>query len=174
MSDTQTPVGGPADDNTAPAAGLMAQYVKDLSFENPSAPVSNQQFNRSQPGIDVNVNVSVRRLGDEAYEAELKLKATAKTKAEDRSELTAYIVELAYAGLFGIRNIPEDQLRPFLLIQGPTMLFPFARRVIADAVRDGGFQPLMLEPINFDALYQQQLANGGAGLEDLPQPADLN
>lgn len=171
MSDTQTPVGGPAADNSTPAAGLMAQYVKDLSFENPSAPISNQQFGRSTPNIDVNVNVSVRKLGDEAYEVELKLKATAKTKAEDDSEMTAYIVELAYAGLFGMRNIPEEQLRPFLLIQGPAMLFPFARRVVADAVRDGGYQPLMLEPINFDALYQQQQA---AGEGDLPQPTELN
>ncbi|MCK5576446.1 MAG: protein-export chaperone SecB [Sphingomonadales bacterium] len=138
-----------ADDSIG--AGVLAQYVKDLSFENPNAPQSLQGA-KEAPSINVNVNVNGNKVADDTYEVELKVSITA-TEGEN----SVFVVELVYAGLFGLRNFPEDQLQPFLLVQAPMLLFPYARRVISDAVRDGGFPPLMLEPIDFMGLYQQQL-----------------
>ena len=145
--DTNAPL--PNGEDTLPAVGVISQYVKDLSFENPNAPAVFQW--QGQPQIDVGFNIGNEQVGDEVYEVSLKINVVAKTE-----EKTAFQVELVYAGLFGIRNVPEDQLAPILLAQGPAMLFPFARRVLADAVRDGGFPPLMLDPIDFGALFMQQ------------------
>lgn len=138
-------------EDTLPAVGLISQYVKDLSFENPNAPAVFQW--QGQPNIDVQFNIGANQVGDDAHEVVLKIdvKATSADK-------TAFQVELSYAGLFGIRNVPDDQLKPFLLAEGPRLIFPFARRVLADAVRDGGFPPLLLDPIDFGALYMQQAA----------------
>ncbi len=161
MADNETfvpPVGEEAGAQTAPQAGVIAQYIKDLSFENPNAPASLQNNGTAQPAIDVNVNVGVRKLNDEVFEVELKVSAKATQKTESGEEQAAFVVELSYGSLFGIRGVDEEQLRPFLLIQAPTLMFPFARRIIADASRDGGFPPLMLEPINFEVLYRQQEA----------------
>jgi preprotein translocase subunit SecB len=133
--------------------GVIAQYTKDLSFENPNAPGVFQKQTESKPQIDVNVNVNARKLNDEAFEVDLKITANAK-----QGEDTAFVVELVYSGLFGARNLPEESLQPFLLIECPRILFPFARRIIADATRDGGYAPLLLEPIDFAALYRQHLA----------------
>lgn len=137
--------------DTAPSVGVISQYIKDMSVENPNAPDSFQWAN--QPQIDVQFNIGSRKLNDEVHEVELKITVTAKA-----DEGTAFIVELAYAGLIGMRNMPEDQVRPFLFAEAPRILFPFARRVLADAVRDAGFPTLMLEPIDFNALYLQQRA----------------
>ncbi|MFM8498570.1 MAG: protein-export chaperone SecB [Chakrabartia sp.] len=145
--DTNAPL--PNGEDTLPAVGVISQYVKDLSFENPNAPAVFQW--QGQPQIDVGFNIGNEQVGDEVYEVSLKINVVAKTE-----EKTAFQVELVYAGLFGIRNVPEDQLAPILLAQGPAMLFPFARRVLADAVRDGGFPPLMLDPIDFGVLFMQQ------------------
>ena len=142
------------DDNALPQVGIIAQYVKDLSFENPNAPRSFQ--GGLQPQIELNINVNARKAGDDVYEVELKVDATAKAE-----EMTSFIIELVYGGLFGLRNIPEEALEPFLLVEAPRLLFPFARRIVADATRDGGFPPLMLEPIDFMALYMQQRQQGG-------------
>jgi preprotein translocase subunit SecB len=136
-------------EDTAPQAGVLSQYVKDLSFENPNAPAVYQW--QGQPQIDVQFNIGSAQFADDAYEVVLKIDV--KAIAADK---TAFQVELAYAGLFALRNIPEDQLQPFLLAEAPRILFPFARRVLADAVRDGGFPPLMLEPIDFGQLYMAQ------------------
>jgi preprotein translocase subunit SecB len=141
-----------------PQAGVLAQYVKDLSFENPNAPRSLQQTGQAAPQMQVNVNVQGRKIADDVYEVDLKIEVTAKQNAE-----TAFVVDLLYSGLFGLRNIPEEALEPFMVVTAPTLLFPFARRVIADTTRDGGFMPLMLEPIDFGALYlQRQEGAGGA------------
>jgi preprotein translocase subunit SecB len=143
------------DDQPLPQVSILVQYAKDLSFENPNAPMSLQAG--GQPKIEVNVAVNAKRAGDGVFEAELKI--TAKATAED--ETTAFVVELVYAGLFGLSNVPEEALEPFLIIEAPRILFPFARRIIADATRDGGFPPLMLDPIDFGSLYMAQQANGG-------------
>ncbi len=176
-NNTQTPVGGDASANEAPQAGMLGQYIKDLSFENPNAPASIQVSQGARPQIDVSVNVGVRRANEEVFEVELKLSATSKVTPEGQAEMAAFVVELSYCALFGIRNVPEDQVRAFLLIQAPNLMFPYARRIISDATRDGGFSPLMLEPINFEALYRQQEAQQQTpdiNLDDAPQPTNLN
>lgn len=133
-----------------PVASLISQYVKDLSVENPRAPESFQWT--EQPQLDVQFNIGARRIGDEVSEVELKISATAKT-----AQGTSYIVELAYCGLVGMRNMADEQVHAFTYAEAPRILFPFARRVIADAVRDAGFAPLLLDPIDFNGLYMQQL-----------------
>ena len=147
-----------AGDDGAPQVGVIAQYVKDFSFENPNAPMIYQQ--QAQPRIDVQFNIGSTTVGEDIYEVVLKIEA--KATVEDQ---TAFAIELSYAGLFGIRNVPDDQMQPFLLAEAPRLLFPFARRIVADATRDGNFPPLMLEPIDFAALYlsQQQGATDGQG-----------
>lgn len=136
----------------APQAGILAQYVKDLSFENPNAPTSLQM--QGQPKIEINVNVNARSGGQDMYEVELKIDAAARNPNDDK---LAFQVELLYAGLFRIAGAPPEAMEPFLVVEAPRILFPFARRVVADVVRDGGFPPLMLEPIDFGGLYLQQL-----------------
>ena len=143
------------DNEPLPQVSILVQYVKDLSFENPNAPASLQAT--GQPKIEVNVAVNAKRAGDAVYECELKI--TAKASTEDAN--TAFVAELVYAGLFGLSNVPDEALEPFLIIEAPRILFPFARRIIADATRDGGFPPLMLDPIDFASLYMAQQANGG-------------
>jgi len=148
--------GQQGDASQSPQAAVLAQYVKDLSFENPNAAQTLQRLSQSQeqPKMDVNVNIAANQIGQEAYEVALKLNVTSKMSDDE----TAFAVELVYGGLFGIRNVEQSSLEPFLLVQAPHILFPFARRVVADVVRDGGFAPLMLEPIDFAKLYQQQRA----------------
>ncbi len=143
------PAAGP---ESAPQLRLLAQYAKDLSFENPNAPgsLSNSQ---TSPKIDITVDVQATPRSNTEFEVELKITANAK-----REEEVAFIVELSYSGLFLLSNIPAEQLQPVVLIECPRFLFPFARRVVADATRDGGFPPLMIDPIDFVALYQRQLA----------------
>jgi preprotein translocase subunit SecB len=139
----------PNGEDTGPAIGLIAQYIKDLSFENPNAPAVYQWT--GQPQVDVQFNIGASAAGDDVHEVVLKI--LVKSSSADK---VAYQVELDYAGLFGFRNVDDDQVTPFLLAEAPRLLFPFARRVVADAVRDGGFAPMLLEPIDFHALYLQQ------------------
>jgi preprotein translocase subunit SecB len=138
-------------DEPLPQVAILTQYVKDLSFENPNAPASLQS--QEQPRIDVNVAVNAKRAADNVFEVELKINAKAVA-----GENTAFVIDLLYAGLFGLSNVPEEALEPFLLIEAPRIIFPFARRIVADSVRDGGFPPLMLDPIDFASLYMAQQA----------------
>ena len=158
MDDITTDAGQPPLANgadTAPAVGLISQYIKDLSFENPNAPAIFQS--QTAPSIDVQFNIGTAQVGEEVYEVLLKIDVKAEAEGQ-----TAFIVDLTYAGLFGLRNVPADAVQPFLLGEAPRLLFPFARRVLADCVRDGGFPPLLLEPIDFAQLYLQQAEQNGA------------
>jgi preprotein translocase subunit SecB len=137
--------------DTLPQVGILAQYVKDLSFENPNAPAVYQW--QGQPQMDVQVNIGVSGVGQDVHEVALKIEVEAKG-----DQGVAFRVETLYAGLFALRNIPEEQLQPFLLAEAPRLLFPFARRIIADTVIDGGFPPLLLDPIDFGGLYMQSAA----------------
>lgn len=137
--------------DTSPAAGIISQYIKDLSVENPSSPESFQW--QDAPQLDIQFNIGAKPVGDEVHEVELKIVATAKAEAG-----TAYVVDLAYCGLVGMRNLEDSQAHAFLYAEAPRILFPFARRIISDAVRDAGFAPLLLDPIDFNGLYMQQLA----------------
>ncbi len=143
-------------DQQAPSLNVLVQYVKDLSFENPNAPNSLAP-QETQPQIAINVNVGAQPLSATEFEVELKLEATAKI-----GETVIFAVELVYAGLFRIQNVPEQHLHPFVLIECPRLLFPFARQILADSTRNGGFPPLMLDPIDFVALYQQNAAQQAA------------
>ena len=134
-----------------PQVGVIAQYVKDLSFENPNAPAVYQW--QGQPQMDVQFNIGSQPVGPDLHEVVLKIDIAAKS-----AEGTAFQMELVYGGLFALRNIPEDQLQAFLLAEAPRLLFPFARRIISDATIDGGFPPLLLDPIDFAGLYMQRAA----------------
>ncbi|MDG2003214.1 MAG: protein-export chaperone SecB [Novosphingobium sp.] len=138
-------------EDTEPAAAIISQYVKDLSVEVPNAPECFQW--QDQPELDIQFNISSRAIDGEVHEVELKMVATAKTDSG-----TAYAVDLSYCGLVGMRNLEEGQGHAFLFAEAPRIIFPFARRIVSDAVRDAGFTPLMLEPIDFNGLYMQQLA----------------
>lgn len=135
--------------DTAPQVGVISQYVKDLSFENPNAPAIYQL--QGQPAFDVQFNIGSGQVGEDVYEVVLKIEVKSEIEGQ-----VAFLVDLTYGGLFGLRNIPQEQLEPFLLAEAPRILFPFARRVLSDATRDGGFAPLMLDPIDFAALYFQR------------------
>jgi preprotein translocase subunit SecB len=130
-----------------------------MSFENIAAQKAVQ--NAEQPDIQVQVNLDARKRAntENQYEVSIKLKIEAKTKTGGE---TIFIMELDYAGIFLIENVPEDQMHPFLLIECPRMIFPFVRRIVSDVSRDGGFPPLNLETIDFIALYRQELARRAA------------
>ena len=133
-----------------PSVATIAQYIKDLSAESPSAP---QVFQwQDQPSLDVQFGLNADKVADDIHEIILKIEVAAKSENG-----THFIVDLAYGGLFGFRNIPEDALAPFLLVEGPRMLFPFARQIVAEAVQNLGFPPLLLDPIDFGAAYMAQL-----------------
>jgi preprotein translocase subunit SecB len=128
---------------------IVGQYIKDLSFENPGAPAG---FN-GNPEMDMGVDLQARPVGPDHYEVVLHMRI--KANAESR---TLFMMELAYAALVRLTGIPEDAVQQVLLIQTPHLIFPFARRIIADTVRDGGMPPLVIEPIDFVALYQSKMA----------------
>ena len=146
---TEAPLPNGAD--TTPAAGMISQYVKDLSFENPNAPAIYQ--NTNPPQIDVQFNIGATQVADEIHEVVLKIDVKAEVEGQ-----VAFVVDFSYGGLFGLRNVPAEAVQPFLLGEAPRIMFPFARRIVSDAIRDGGFPPLLLEPIDFNGLYVQQAA----------------
>lgn len=144
-----TPLGANGADNQ-PAVGIVNQYVKDLSVENPNAPEVYQW--KESPKIDLQFNIAANSVSAEMHEVELKITLTASA---DKGNL--YIVELVYAGLVGVRNLPDEQTHAFLFAEAPRILFPFARRIVADAVRDAGFPTMLMEPVDFNGLYLQQM-----------------
>ena len=135
---------------------IVRQYIKDLSFENPGAPASLRPSSAS-PNLDVNVNVNVKPMSETDFEIELKLDATASREGD-----TLFIAEIAYAGVFRIHNVPKEHMQPIIMIECPRLLFPFARQILADATRQGGFPPLMIDPVDFAALYRQRIAQVSA------------
>jgi len=145
------PAAAPPPPNATPQMSCLAQYTKDLSFENPNAPRSLQQ--NQQPQINISVNVKANPLAATDFEVELKLEG----KAESAGTLM-FSFDLVFAGVFRFQNVPQENLHPLMLIECPRILFPFAREIVASAVRNGGYPPLLLDPIDFVALYQQQMA----------------
>ncbi|HRE61935.1 MAG TPA: protein-export chaperone SecB [Micropepsaceae bacterium] len=142
------------DINTAPQISIIGQFVKDLSFENPGMM---QGPPSGKPALEVSVDVAAKPLGNDRYECALRCMISAKN-----GEATAFVIELVYAGIFALKNIPQDSMQPVLLIEAPRLIFPFARRIIADLTRDGGYAPLMLDPIDFAQLYRQRLEQARA------------
>jgi preprotein translocase subunit SecB len=156
------PATPPPAPSTQPSLGVVAQYVKDFSFENPNAPQSLQS--QVQPQIGIQINVSANPLGPTDFEVELKLEG----KAEGAGAVM-FSFELSFAGVFRIQNVPQESMQPLIMIECPRLLFPFAREIIASATRNGGFPPLLLDPIDFVALYQQRVAQAQA--QQPPAPA---
>jgi len=143
--------GNPPEAAPAPQLNVLAQYTKDLSFENPNAPASLQPQGQ-QPQINIQINVNANNLAEHEYEVTLSVEGKAETAGK-----VMFSFELAYAGVFRIVNVPQENLHPLVMIECPRLLFPFAREIIATAVRDGGFPPLMLDPVDFVGLYRQNM-----------------
>ena len=139
-----------------PSLNVLAQYVKDLSFESPGAPNS-LRGRDSAPGINISVNVSANPISDREFDVNLSLNAKATFEKE-----VLFNVELLYGGVFRIEGFPQEHMLPLLFIECPRLLFPFARQIIAEATRNGGFPPLMLDPIDFAQMFQQKLAEDQA------------
>jgi len=142
-----------------PQIRILGQYAKDLSFENPGAPDTLR--GGGQPSIDMAIDVRARQLDEQTFEVELQLSARAQ-----REDAPVFVAELVYAGLFQLVNVDEVARQAVLFIECPRLIFPFARRILADATRDGGFPPLMLEPVDFAGLYRQRSQGGGEDAGD--------
>jgi preprotein translocase subunit SecB len=140
-----------AGQDRTPQLNVLVQYAKDLSFENPNAPRSLQPQDK-QPNIQINVNVNANPMSETDFEVMLKLEGSAGEGAD-----TLFRFELEYGGVFRLLNIPQEQLPLLVMIECPRLLFPFARQIVADAIRSGGFPPLYIDPIDFGALYQQRM-----------------
>ena len=144
--------GDGANNEALPQLNVLAQYTKDLSFENPNAPQSLGPQEQA-PAINIQVNVNAKQMAEGEFEVELVLEGSAQAK-----DSVLFKFELNYAGVFRLRNIPEAELHAVIMIECPRLLFPFARQIIADSVRNGGFPPLFIDPIDFVALYRQRIA----------------
>ena len=161
---TSTPEG-----QQVPPLMVNIQYVKDLSFEVPGAPMVYTTL-RSTPRVDINLDVQVRRIqdGQSVFEVTLAIRAEAHdtgTNGNGSGEGTSvFMAELAYAGIFTLNNVPENAVEPLLLVECPRLLFPFARNILADVTRDGGFPPVLLQPIDFVALWQARRGQAGAAI----------
>jgi preprotein translocase subunit SecB len=161
--DSGTAGNGSVAPSTEAQFSVLAQYIKDMSVENPNAP---QVFQwEVQPSLDVQFNLNAQKVADELHEVAIKIEVTARS-----DNGVHFVVDLTYGGLFGARNVPEDALGPVLLVEAPRLLFPFARQVVSDAVSSTGFPPLLLEPIDFAAAYvaQAEAMQGQGGLTEAP------
>jgi preprotein translocase subunit SecB len=151
----------------APSFSLIGQYIRDMSFENPGAPGS-IMAGGPNPNFSVGINVGVKKQADDLYAVEITLNAKA-----EREKNVLFNVELIYGGVYRMKNIPENQLAPLLLVECPRLIFPFARQALASITQQGGFPPLMMEPVDFNAIYMQNLkqlqAQQAAGGAPTPQ-----
>ena len=170
MTDETTPPAANPEQDAQPAQvrlQILGQFVRDLSFENAVAQ-KGAQLGEITPEMQVQVSLDARRRpADHQYEVVCKYKVTSRNKADDA---VLFLCELDYAGIFLIDGVPEDQLHPFLMIECPRMLFPFVRRVISDVTRDGGFAPFNMDPIDFVALYRQELSRRAQSERPADQP----
>lgn len=146
--------GGPSPDtaNQLPQLNVLGQYVKDFSFENPNAPRSLAP-NQEQPQLNVQINVGVGQIAATDYEVTLKLEGKAESQG-----MVLFAFDLTFCGMFRLQNIPQDHIQPMLMIECPRLLFPFAREIVATAVRNGGYAPFLLDPVDFVTMYQQRMA----------------
>jgi preprotein translocase subunit SecB len=152
----------------APQMRVLGQYIRDMSFEN----IMSQKGGGTdiQPDVQVQVNLDAKkRSAEDQYESAIKLNITSKDKTGDT---TLFVLEIDYVGIFDIKNVADEQIHPFLLIECPRMIFPFLRRIVSDVTRDGGFPPLNLETIDFVALYRAELARRQAEAGEGAAPAD--
>ena len=156
------PEGGDGGESERPPLVVNAQYIKDMSFEAPTTPGVFALMQRSKPEISLNVDVTSQALQEDVHEVVLKVKAQCKI-----GETVAFILELDYGGMFSL-NVEEQYVQAVLLIECPRMLFPFARHIVSNATRDGGFPPLLIGPVDFVAMYQQRAQQQSANAEAKP------
>jgi preprotein translocase subunit SecB len=162
------PANANAQANPAPTFNLIGQYIRDMSFENPGAPGS-IMLGGANPTFNVGINVGVKKQADDIYAVEITLNAKA-----ERDKTVLFNVELIYGGVYRMKNIPESQLAPLLLVECPRLIFPFARQALATITQQGGFPPLMMEPVDFNAIYQQNLRQlQAAQAQGGPPPAPV-
>jgi len=147
--DAQQPQAG---QQQLPSLNVLGQYVKDFSFENPNAPRSLQPSDE-KPQLNIQINVGVQQLAATDFEVTLKLDGKAEAQG-----MVLFAFDLTYSGMFRIQNVPQEHVQPMVMIECPRLLFPFAREMIATAVRNGGYAPFLLDPVDFVSLYQQRLA----------------
>jgi preprotein translocase subunit SecB len=147
-----TPAGAAAGNGAAPSLNVLAQYVKDLSFESPGAPGTLRSRDKA-PSIAINVNVNANPISETEYDVTLTLNAKATVESE-----VLFNVELVYGGVFRVAGFPKEHVLPILFIECPRLLFPFARQIVSDNTRNGGFPPLMIDPIDFAQMFQQRMA----------------
>jgi preprotein translocase subunit SecB len=173
MSDRPTDNGQGAPQPAAPIPGpqpqgqqliVNAQYIKDLSFENPRAPASFRQ-QAAQPGVEINVDVKAQGMGSDTYEVVLTIKSSAKIQDE-----ALFLIELSYGAVITVHNVPQELLSAVVLVETPRLMFPFARNIVAETTRDGGFPPLMINPIDFSELLRRNAAQPQAGQPATPPP----
>jgi preprotein translocase subunit SecB len=143
--------GGPAQEQPPPQLNVLTQYVKDLSFENPNAPRSLTP-NQQQPSINIQINVNAKAVAESDFEVDLKLEGKAETAGS-----VLFSFDLVYSGIFRITNVPQENIHAVMMIECPRLLFPFAREIIATSVRNGGFPPLLIDPVDFVGLYRQRM-----------------
>lgn len=155
-------------DKPAPSIAIKAQYLRDMSFENVAVQQSGGRMD-DKPEIQVGVNLDAKKRGDDTYEVILKVNATAKGE-----DVMMFLVELEYAGVFEIKNVPENQLHPVLMIECPRIIFPFARRIVSDLTRDGGYPPLMLDMVDFAGIYRAELEKRRKAADLQAEPAAGN
>ena len=161
MAENGNEAGAEAQPPVPPKMSVMTQFVRDLSFENILA--QKGVTGEVAPEVEVNVSIEPRnRSVENQYEVAMKLNVNSKNKG---SGDPLFILEIDYAGVFSVENVPQDQMHPYLMIECPRMIFPFLRRIVHDITRDGGFPPLNLETIDFIALYRNELARRAAELQ---------
>ena len=156
---------GQANAGEPPSLRVLAQYLKDLSFENPKAPMVFAQLS-GNPAISVNVDVNARTIGDNQYEVELSVAARAMHEEE-----AVFVAETTYAGAFEIKGVPAEQMEIVLLVECPRIIFPFIRQILAETTQSGNFPPVMLDPIDFLAIYEQRKQSGAPMNSSQVQPA---
>lgn len=139
---------------TGPEFRMQKMYIKDLSFENPNAPDIYVAKQDTQPEVDVNLQLNNKKVNEDHYEVSLEVTAKIINKEQNK---TLFILELEHAGVFYLKNIPEEHMKMVLAVDCPTLLFPFTRQIASQVSVDGGFVPFMMEPINFMGLYQNSL-----------------
>jgi len=152
---------GSAGAQTTPMLSVLAQYIKDFSFENPNAPASLRP-RESSPEINININVTANAITQADYEVVIVLEAAARDPKSSDGKGVVFNAELTYAGIFRIQGLPQENLGGIIMVECPRLLFPFAREIVSSAVRNGGFPPLMIDPVDFAALYRQKLTQAAA------------
>ena len=149
------------EENLQPVFGIEKLYVKDLSVEVPNAPEI--FLEREQPQIEIQLNTGGRGVGEGVFEVVLTVTVTAKL-----AEKTVFLVEVGQAGIFRIMNVPEEQIEPLIAVACPNILFPYAREAVSDAVTRAGFQPIVLQPVNFEGMYMQRLQEQAGAPAEVP------